>query len=202
MDTRKAKESSADISRGLMLVNLDNRTRRLMLSELEFDITAGSLYLSSRLNARGKKEYEGLLKKAIEGHDAGWLANNLRKRGLMRSECLRKKPGGKSGYTRARVPVDAPETLAEGEFNRFYIRGLCLRAIADGRPELEIYRAMARKTPRPGSEARVGERLNARYLFYDLRRHPGINTALGLPPGPNSGLSVRLPEADVRNAVS
>ena len=25
-----------------------------------------------------------------------------------------------------KVPVTAPQTLAEGEFNRFYIRGVCL----------------------------------------------------------------------------
>jgi hypothetical protein len=28
-----------------------------------------------------------------------------------------------------RVPVNAPGILAEGEFNRFYLRGLCLAAI-------------------------------------------------------------------------
>lgn len=29
-----------------------------------------------------------------------------------------------------KVPVTAAETLAEGEFNRFYARGLCLREVA------------------------------------------------------------------------
>lgn len=32
-----------------------------------------------------------------------------------------------------------------------------------------------------------------KFMLDDLRTHVGVDTALGLPPGPNSGLSVRLP---------
>jgi hypothetical protein len=38
----------------------------------------------------------------------------------------------------------------------------------------------------------IGRRLNAQALLGDLRKHVGVDTALGLPPGPNSGLSGRL----------
>ncbi|BBI63173.1 hypothetical protein HSBAA_44790 [Vreelandella sulfidaeris] len=47
----------------------------------------------------------------------------------MRSHEERKKPKG--GTTIAKIPVTANETLAEGEFNRFYARGFCQRAIKE-----------------------------------------------------------------------
>src|SRR6266851_5569734 len=36
-------------------------------------------------------------------------------------------------------------------------------------------------------------RTDPKALLTDLRSNPGVDTALGLPPGPNSGLSARLP---------
>lgn len=90
-----------------------------------------------------------------------------------------------------KVPVTAPWTFAEGEFNRFYLRGLCLRAIDEGK-SIEVYRAKAVVAPRPESTALIGARLNPHTLLADLRIHLAVDTALGLPAGPNSGLSGRL----------
>jgi hypothetical protein len=174
----------------LHLLNLDEKTRRHMLSEVESDIAKGTLYLSPRLSPRGQQEYAGLLKQAVVGYDDGWLANSLRFNGRISLEEQRRKPKG--GYTIARVPVTAPDTLAEGEFNRFYVRGLCLRALEDGITELVVYRAKEVTSPRRESEAMIGTRVDARTLLQDIRTHPGFDTALRLPPGPNSGLSVRL----------
>jgi len=44
----------------------------------------------------------------------------------------------------------------------------------------------------PESVALVGTTPSAAALLEDLRTHIGMNTALRLPPGPNSGLSVHL----------
>lgn len=93
----------------------------------------------------------------------------------------------------AKVPVTAPDTLAEGEFNRFYARGLCARAIADGIPDVEVYRGKQVQRPRPESQSKIGNRINVKALLEDLRKSQGVEPALGLPPGPNSGLTVRLP---------
>jgi hypothetical protein len=175
----------------LHLVNLDEKTRRYMLSEIEGDIAKGTLYLSPRLSLRGREEYSDLLKQAIVGYDDVWLAHGLRTNGRINGEEQRRKPKG--GYTMARVPVTAPDTLAEGEFNRFYVRGLCLRAIEEGVAELVVYRAKEVMIPRRESEAMIGSRVDVRALLQDIRTHPGVDTALRLPPGPNSGLSVRLP---------
>jgi len=171
--------------------NLDERTRQFILTEIELDRSQATLYISSRLSEQGKQDYELLLVEAARNHDDMWLANELRRPGNINASEQRKKPGG--GFTTAKVPISAPDTLAEGEFNRFYVRGLCARAIEDGITEVEVYRGKSVKQPRPESETMIGERITAITLLEDLRMSPGLEPALGLPPGPNSGLTVRLP---------
>jgi len=64
----------------------------------------------------------------------------------------------------------------------------------EGIRELVVYRAKPAKNPRPQSEALVETTLPAEDLLEDLRSHPGDEApSLGVPSGPNSGLSVRLP---------
>lgn len=105
-----------------------------------------------------------------------------------------KETATRNGKTFAKgVPVNASQTLAEGEFNRFYARGLCLRAVNEGHSQVRVYRAKDVASPRPASEAMIGMLLDAQALLEDLRQSSGVEPALGLPPGPNSGLSVELP---------
>lgn len=176
---------------GLSLSNLDATTRRLMVQEFEHDLQNNTLYISPRLNATGIQQYPQLLKDSLTNYDDAWLAQALRRGELFNTTEARRKPTG--GFTNAKIPVTAPETLAEGEFNRFYVRGVCLRVIEEGRHEVEVYRAKAVSTPRYESEVKIGTLVSAQQLLDDLRTHQGIDTALGLPAGPNSGLSVRIP---------
>lgn len=128
-----------------------------MLTEIDSDIAGGALYLSPRLSLRGTQDYAELLKQAVAGYDDTWLADALRANGRINIEERRRKPKG--GYTTARVPMTAPaDTLAEGEFNRFYVRGLCLRALEDGTAELIVYRAKEVMTPQCESEAMISAR--------------------------------------------
>lgn len=173
----------------LSLANLDDKTRQLMLEEIKADIAVSKLYLSTRLSPTGNADYPALLKQAASSHDDEWLAGQLRVGGRLNATLQRKT---KNGYTTAKMPENAHETLAEGEFNRFYIRALCRRAIDSGTPELVIYRAKQVTSPRPESQAKIGKTINAQTLLNDLRASVGIDTALGLPAGPNSGLSVKL----------
>src|SRR5690606_25127289 len=92
----------------------------------------------------------------------------------------------------AKVPVTAAHGLAEGEFNRFYMRGLCRLAIEAHLGSLVVYRAKPVMVPRYDSEQKIGTEVSPSQLLIDLRTHIGVDTALGLPNGPNSGLSVRL----------
>jgi len=175
----------------LIYENLDARTRQFMLKEVELDISRGTLYISPRLNEQGLESYTSLLKEAIQSHDDAWLAGELRRLSCMNAVGKRKTKSG--GYIPVKVPVNAPDTLAEGEFNRFYARGLCARAMEDGIQEVEVYRGKQVDQPRPESEAMIGKRISAKRLLEDLRTSQGVEPALGLPPGPNSGLTARLP---------
>ena len=139
----------------------------------------------------GLQDYNDLLTEAIKSYDDAWLANQLRENGRLNRTEEKRKPSG--GTTTAKVPVTAPDTLAEGEFSRFYARGLCLRAIADGIGKVVVYRAKEVKHPRTKSQEMIGKEIDAEALLNDLRINTGVDTALRLPPGPNSGLSVQLP---------
>lgn len=118
--------------------NLDGQTRQFMLKEVDLDISHGTLYISSRLNEQGVQNYPSLLRSAIQNNNDEWLAHELRHRGYLKSYEERRKPKG--GFTIAQIPVTAPDTLAEGEFNRFYVRGLCARVIEEGTTEVKVYR--------------------------------------------------------------
>lgn len=170
--------------------DLDEATRRHMLAELEHDERNGKMYVSPRLTEEGQRQYVSLLREAIEHHDDQWLANQIRSRGLLRSHEERRKPRG--GTTLARVPETASMTLSDGEFNRFYCRGLCSRASADGITYVEVYRGQEVMNPRPESVARIGARLQASLVLRDLRDSIAVEPALGVPAGPNSGLTIRL----------
>lgn len=168
--------------------NLDQRTRSLAIQELASDCAGKSIYICPRLTQLGVQSWPSLLEKALTSHDDEWLANSIRQNGILNSHEQRKKPNG--GFTTAKVPVTAAQTLSEGEFNRYYVRGLCLRAIEDNLAHVEVYRARHSDNPRPESQAIIGKRFNPSTLLNDLRNSPGVEPTLGVPPGPNSGLSV------------
>lgn len=169
--------------------NLDSKTRQLMMDELEMDIKNKRLYLSSRLSEIGKKQYPQLLKNAIQENNETTLANNLKTQNCLNPTEPRNT---NQGVKFVCVPVTANETLAEGEFNRFYIRALCSKVIEDKKGVLEIYRAKQVSTSRPEIQMMIGKIVNPEKLLNDLRTNIGVDTVLGLPPGPNSGLSVRI----------
>lgn len=168
--------------------NLDEPTRKQMLAEIDFDVQTKKLYMSKRFKPGVDAQYEALVRQAAKQHAEGWLASEIRRAGLLKTHEEATKPKGGT-YTKE-VPVTAADTFADGEFNRFYARGLCQRAIAEGIADVVVYRAKQVDDPRPESEALIGKRFPAAKLLQDLRANPGVETALGRP---NSGLSVRLP---------
>jgi len=171
--------------------NLDAQTRPHMVAELRADIQSGRLYISPRLTDEGAHTWPTLLEDALTAHNDDWLAGEIRNRGFLRTHEERRKPKG--GTTMAQVPVTANETLAEGEFNRFYVRGLCARALQENVAGVVAYRARHSDNPRPESQAVIGKAFAPAALLADLRTAQGVEPALGVPPGPNSGLSVKLP---------
>jgi len=171
--------------------NLDARTRHLMLEEMDYDIAHNQLHISPFLSGQGQRDYVNLLREAIERGNDETLANSLQVHRRITRTLPRHKPEG--GYMITATPANAPRILAESEFNRFYIRALARRAIEDGIPALVVYRAKLVRNPRPESEALVETTLPPEVLLADLRAHSDQPPSLGVPSGPNSGLSVRLP---------
>ena len=175
----------------LDLTNLDDRTRTLMQAEIDTDIAAGTLYISENLSPEGSADYPQLLMNAAQQGNDSSLAAELRPR-LNSHEKPRKLKSGE--YSKPPVMrSNAHEMLSEGEFNRYYIRAVCVRALEDGIDGLAVYRAKDVKNARSASEEKIGQTVEPQALLNDLRTHQGVDTALGLPPGPNSGLSVQLP---------
>ena len=176
----------------LYFENLDERTRQLMLDEMEYDIEHHQLHISPFLSGQGQRDYENLLRDALQNGDDETLAQSLREHRRILRTLPRRNPSG--GYSIAATAENAAQVLAESEFNRYYIRALARRAIEDGISELVIYRAKPVTNPRPESEARIETSLSPQELLEDLRSHLGDERpTLGVPSGPNSGLSVRLP---------
>jgi hypothetical protein len=96
----------------ILYKNLDEECRNFMLEELKRDISSGTVYISSRLNEVGLSNWKIILEEAIHGHDDVWLENKLRTERYIKDQAQRKKPKG--GFTIVKVPITAPEMLAEG----------------------------------------------------------------------------------------
>ena len=172
----------------LQYENLDPTTRRYAFAELANDLSSGAFHVSERLRPEGVGEYQRLLSEALRYYDDRWLeehASDL----LVENESRRTRSGG---TTTARVPQMAARMMAEGDFNRYYMRGLALRAIEEGRQILEVYRARLSLEPRPESAQLEGNRVPAAEVLDHLRGPISVDPAVAPLGRTNSGLSVRL----------
>ena len=156
--------------------------------EIGADSASGKIYLSRRLNGSGEAKYPEFLKQAAQKGTEITLAHSLREQNCFNGYETKTVKGN---TIQAKVPSNAADVLAEGEFNRYYLRGLCLRAIDEGMM-IEIYRARESASPREESLALIGKVIDPQSLLADLRENIGVDTALQLPPGPNSGLTGKL----------
>lgn len=176
---------------GLAYENLDGATRRFMAEEIAMDVANGTIYISNYLNAQGCESWPRLIREAAQTVTDDSLAAAIVNDRCLKTHVEKRTPSG--GMTTAKVPYTAHETMGEGEFNRYFARGLCRRAIDEGVPALEVYRAKAVMQPRAASEAKLGMLVDPNSILADLRATQGVEPALGLPPGPNSGLTLRIP---------
>jgi hypothetical protein len=173
---------------GLALHNLDQKTRSLMIEEIEADIKGRGLYVSNYLNDRGANRWSDLLIDSARSGTDDTLAAELAVEQCFKDKVERKKPKG--GFTMAAVPHTANQTLAESQFNMYYMRALARRAGDEGL-SLIVYRAKAVEHPRPESEAMIGNKLDPKEVLNVLRETKGVEPSINIPL-PNSGLSIRL----------
>ena len=171
----------------LQYENLDPTTRRYALAELDADIANGAFHASERLRPTAVVEYQRLLRDAIRYYDDLWLEQKSQE--LLVDFEVRQTPKG--GETTAKIPQMAPRMLAEGDFNRYYMRGVALRAIQEGK-DVEVYRARLSLEPRADSAELEGHHVEARELLDQLRGVTAFDPAAPRLGRVNSGLSVRL----------
>ncbi len=167
--------------------HLDDALRQTMLAEIAADAAAQRLYRSPRLNLDGEEAWESLLRAAVERHDAHWLTDNLKAyRYLRKTE--------KRQMLTVRVPFEAPRALAEGQFNRFYVRAVCLRAQAAGRDAVVIVAGRDLVEAPQAARDLVGSQLEAEELRCKLEAEYRVDRALGVRTLEPSGLTVGLIE--------
>jgi hypothetical protein len=172
----------------LQYENLDPTTRRYALEELDNDIASGDFHISERLRPTAVAEYQRLMRDAVRYYDDRWLeehASDL----LVDFEHRKTRSGGQ---TTAKLPEMATRMLTEGDFNRYYMRGVARRAIEEGRQVVEVYRARFSLEPRVESSELEGRRLPAADVLNHLRGQTVGDSAVLALGRPNSGLSVRL----------
>lgn len=157
-----------------VFIELDAVTRNFMLDELELDIESrGHPYLGQVLTASGLDDYVDLLRGALAEGTEVELGAALATHGRVED-----------------VPVNAASRLACTEFNRYYIRGICMRASFHGVASVVGYRAHGSAVQRPRSVTLDGAVLPATRILANLRDRQGLDTESGLGRV-NSGLSVR-----------
>ncbi len=175
----------------LFLPELDEVVRQWMATEIEADSVAGRLNVSPLLTSSGILQWGGVLLEAALWHDALWLAHRMLEDQLVIRTKRSRKLG--NGSENVRVPDSAVFSLARNEFMQYYSRAICRKALAAGIDTVVIYRVMNPNVPRPQQDIPLGQGLSVREVFAALQQHHNLDAALGLPPGPVSGLSICTP---------
>lgn len=169
--------------------NLDDETRQFMLQEFKFDQGNRTLYIHPRLNPEKEAKYFVLLEEALRSGSPETFSAAMEVKNILKKVELRTLHGRQSVV---RIPVTAVQLLAEAEFNRYYMRAICIRAKQEGKTEVEVYRAKQVNLARSGSTALIDTRINAADLLADLRQsNLDVESKSGLGR-PGSGLSIRL----------
>jgi hypothetical protein len=177
---------------GLKFDDLIDGVRQFMIEEIELDAKTDKLHLSAWLTQSGQGNWSDALRNAANSGNDDTLASEIRSSGMLVRQIQRRKPKG--GYTWADLPFDAHQVLAESEFNRYFCRGLSRHAINIGMPRLQVYRAKTVAQPRAESQSKIGLLVDPQTILIDLRSSQGVEPALGIPPGPGSGISLRIPK--------
>jgi hypothetical protein len=176
---------------GLRYDSLDHETRLSMVSE----IRAGPLYRGPRLNGMGLRRWPLLLEEAARWHDDDWLARQLEEQALIGNATLNIGLAGRRILESIKIKLCAA-SLAEEEFNTYYLRGLCLRAIQANIQSLELYGGKYTAEPACDSRKEIETTIDPSALLRALRcrdsnslKESVFANAASMVPG----LTARLP---------
>ncbi|HXS35321.1 MAG TPA: hypothetical protein VN721_01360 [Flavipsychrobacter sp.] len=165
------------------MVDLNNEIRELMLNEILFDVSRKTFFYSPKFNNNGRNIYLSCLKEACAAGDEETLWASLES-----SDTFNK-------YEAFGKRVDAREArnFSQNEFNKYYIRALCVKAIELNKQKLEVYRAVPAKGKSPKVDLMIGSLLEPDKLLKDLRQNTGVLPAM--LPGLSAGLSIKFQPA-------
>src|SRR5258708_39104768 len=108
-----------------------------MLEEMDMDVKSDVIYRSPYLTQRGQGNWPDHLRDAAANGNDDSLAASVR--GQFNRTTQRRKPKG-GGYYTAAVPVNAAEGQADSGFNRYFLRGLSRRTVAESIQRRQIIR--------------------------------------------------------------
>jgi hypothetical protein len=168
---------------------LDEDTRSFMLEELEHDARSDAIYFSARFSEAGKSACYDCLREAIQNGNEQTLAAALSRPDFWKPFEVHHR--GTKSYPVKIAPINVARIYAQGEFNVYYLRGLCRRLLAEGETHAEVYRAKKVAVPRTGQTVDPGDLLPLQDVLEDLRSRDEGVSRLGLPRGVLSGLSLR-----------
>lgn len=170
--------------------NLDSDARECMAEAIAEAENGGAIYYGPHLKETAAGQFVALLKEAAGGHDEQWLTAQLNAHGLLNKIEKHKTKAGKE--VTQKMPAEAAETLASGQFNRFYMLGLCKWAQYNDITHLQVYRAKEITNPRPEAAYLAGRLIPVDDVESQLKgRDQSLYSLLG---DPNSGLSLRVPK--------
>lgn len=164
--------------------NLSDEVRTGAVKELITDYEAKNLYVSKKL-ASGKYRtyFKGLVQALFCGNDSSF-AQYLITQNCLTAEALKRS--------------NAAEALAYNEFKRYYIRGVCLQAIKEGKI-LCIYRAKESKNKSEDAEDYAGNTLHPTAMLAIAQLNPELRKdqkrAEYRVLRPNSSLCVEIYDA-------
>ncbi len=166
--------------------NLDNKTRLIMISELERDIKNGLFYEPSSMKTEYISSYKLLLRKYFE---VGYV-EGLEK-ALTPSFFKAKDKNGR------KIPSNIVQTIAFSDFNRYYARAILMRAIDEGKG-VSIYRAKQSLKERVESKTLINkcfrEKQTLKQMLRIIRDYRILFSSQSKITflQPNSGLSLKL----------
>lgn len=166
--------------------NLDNKTRFIMINELERDLNNGLFYEPSSIKPEYINSYKLLLRKYFEvGHVEGL------EKALTPSFFNFKDKNGR------KIPSNIAQTIAFSDFNRYYVRAILVQAINENK-SVCIYRAKESSNKRLESKNLINkcyfEKQTLEQMLRVIRDYRILFSSQSKITflQPNSGLSLKL----------
>jgi hypothetical protein len=150
---------------------LASEIRPLTLAELLWSLEHQKLYYSKQFTAHGHGEYPRILMDALTSGTPDTLDEALNQPGIFKPNTSRR----------------SAQSFIWDEFNKYYMRALCLWVLTHPGHELVVVRGRMSEHHRDSSDARLGRREDPKKFLEVLRETPKVN-----PFGANSGLTLTI----------